>query len=63
METKVKRKYVKRSDAVANFRKSRCGHVSKIGRYFYCEECKPELESDDGDLTYFQIDDEFEEIA
>lgn len=63
METKVKRKYVKRGDEVANYRLAKCGHMSKLGRYFKCESCLEELPSDDGDLIYHQIDDEFEEIA
>lgn len=58
METKVKRKYVKRNVFAASTRKAKCGHVSKEGRYFKCENCQPELESDDGDWNYFNLSDE-----
>jgi hypothetical protein len=47
MEIKTKRKYEKRDEFVASVRKAKCGHVSKIGRYFKCEVCQPELPDDD----------------
>lgn len=41
---------------------AKCGHVTQIGRYFHCEACKPNLESDDGLLVYFQTEEEYEDV-
>lgn len=57
MEVKAKRKYDDEYHAMSTKRVAKCGHVTKIGRYFKCEKCQPDLESDDGDLTYFQFTD------
>lgn len=51
---KVKRKYVSRDKALNKKRIARCGHETKEMRYFKCENCVPELPSDDGeDWNYF----------
>lgn len=55
---KAKRKYQKRSEVEGSVRKARCGHISKQGRYFNCENCVPELPSDNGDWDYFNLTDE-----
>lgn len=44
---KVKRKYNQRDNEATKKKVARCGHVTKIARYFECENCKPELEEDD----------------
>jgi len=48
----MKRKYIKKDIAPVTKRVSRCGHVSKLGRYFSCEACTPILEDDAGEYTY-----------
>jgi hypothetical protein len=58
MEAKVKRKYVKRDVVADTVRKAKCGHITKEGRYFKCEKCLPQLDTDDGDWNYFNLTDE-----
>lgn len=62
METRTKRRYQKRDEFVNSVRKARCGHISKLGRYFRCESCQPELPSDDDTWLYFADDEASEEL-
>lgn len=65
MDTKISkltnkpvRKYDKKDYVASSRRVARCGHVSLEGRYFKCENCVPELESDDGEWNYFNLTEE-----
>lgn len=63
METKSKRKYVKKDYVEASVRMAKCGHVSKQGRYRMCENCLPVLPEDNGDWDYFNLgSDELEDL-
>lgn len=45
-------------------RVARCGHLSKEGRWFQCEDCQPILPSDDDSgWEYFSELDEEEELC
>jgi hypothetical protein len=55
METKQKRKYVKKDFVESSVRKAKCGHISKQGRWLNCEDCVPVLPEDNGDWDYFNL--------
>ena len=63
MET-PKRKYVQRDDSATLPRLARCGHVSKIGRFFKCEKCLEILPEEDEhpDMTYHSFDEGDEDV-
>lgn len=55
---KQKRKYDDEWHVNSSKRKARCGHFTKIGRYFLCENCQPILE-EETDYNYFDsLDDD-----
>lgn len=67
MSVNVKRtnkgmKYKKRDNPIVVGRIAKCGHATTQGRYFKCEACQPVLETDDGDLSYFQSEPEAEDL-
>lgn len=55
----LKRRYRKQKYGKENsmIRTAKCGHLSKQGRYFKCENCQPTLPEDNGDWDYFNLDD------
>ncbi len=62
MRTNKGMKYNKR-DSGSTKRKAKCGHYSYKGRYRDCEKCVPVLPEDDGDLIYFQPEDDFDSVV
>jgi len=55
-EKEMKKQYNMRDKSLNIARVARCGHVSIENRYFKCENCKPVLPEDDGELRYFAWD-------
>lgn len=51
-----KKMYVSKNHTSTDKRVARCGHISKIGRWFKCERCVKDLSEDDGDLVYHQLE-------